>query len=341
MIPTKTAQRLAAVLAVPALLLVSACGSDDGGSDNSGGSGGEATTVVSGELGAKPEIEVDAEAEYPEEPRVTVLSEGDGEEVAEGDYVRTDLVGVTASDQAEQINTWTDPTAPAPGAEDGEEAEETEDAPRAQYVARVGEDGMMPAAILDGVVGQPVGSRVLVEGQVGTIIGPQVVQMGMEEEDGIVLVIDIVGASSTDPAGEVEGEQAEPAEGMPEVTFGDEGPEIAVPEGEDPPAERQEQVLIEGDGPEITAGDGVIVQYSGVKWEDGELFDSSWQRGEGTAFQIGVGAVVQGWDEALTGKNVGDRVLVAIPPNEGYGAAEGHELQDSTLVFVVDLLGAV
>lgn len=341
MIPTKTAQRLAAVLAVPALLLVSACGSDDGGSDNSGGSGGEATTVVSGELGTKPEIELDADAEYPEEPRVTVITEGDGEEVAEGDYVRTDLVGVTASDEAEQINTWTDPTAPAPGADEGEDAEETEDAPRAQYVARVGEDGMMPAAILDGVVGQPVGSRVLVEGQVGTIIGPHVVQSGMEEEDGIVLVIDIVGASTTDPAGEVEGEQAEPAEGMPEVTFGDEGPEIAVPEGGDPPAERQEQVLIEGDGPEITAGDGVIVQYSGVKWEDGELFDSSWQRGEGAAFQIGVGAVVQGWDEALTGKNVGDRVVVAIPPNEGYGAAEGHELQDSTLVFVVDLLGVV
>jgi hypothetical protein len=42
MIPTKTAHRLVAVLAVPALLLVSACGSDDGGGD---GSGGGAATV--------------------------------------------------------------------------------------------------------------------------------------------------------------------------------------------------------------------------------------------------------------------------------------------------------
>ncbi|WP_103504590.1 MULTISPECIES: FKBP-type peptidyl-prolyl cis-trans isomerase [Streptomyces] len=333
MIPTKTAHRLAAVLAVPALLLVSACGSDDG---DSSGSDAAAATTVSGEIGSPPEIEVDPEAEFDAETKVTVISEGDGEEVASGDYFRADVVGMTVADEAELINTWVKPEIP------GQEAEADEDAPRSQYVARTGEEGMLPQAIVDSVVGQKVGSRVLIEGQAGTLIGPQVAQAGMNEEDGLVWVFDIVGAAEIDPQGEAEGEQAEPAEGMPEVVAGEgKAAEVTVPEGEDPPSELREQVLVEGDGAEVEAGEGLVVQYTGVDWAEGEQFDASWDREAASAFQIGTGSVVTGWDEALVGKNVGDRVLLVLPPEKAYGAADGHELQESTLIFVVDILGVV
>ena len=83
------------------------------------------------------------------------------------------------------------------------------------------------------------------------------------------------------------------------------------------------------------------MQYTGVKWSDGTQFDTSLQEGRG-AFEtvIGAGQVIAGWDEGLVGQTIGSRVLLVIPPEMGYGASEGHELQEETLVFVVDILAA-
>lgn len=323
MIPTKTAHRLVAVLAVPALLLMSACGSDDGG-----GSGAGAATV-SGAAGEQPVIEVDADADIAEETRVEVVHEGDGAEVAEGDYVRADVLGTDMSGE-ELFSTWPRPE------------EEAGDGPRRQYVARTGEEGMLPQQIVDTLIGQKVGSRVLVEGQAGTLIGPQVTQAGMAEDDGLIWVFDIVGSGTFDPRAEVEGEQDAVAEGLPEVTAGEgEAAEVTVPDGVDAPAELREQVLVAGEGDEVEAGQGLVVQYTGVKWEDGETFDSSYSRDAATAFQIGTGSVVSGWDEGLTGKRVGDRVLLVIPPDQAYGGQPEHQLAENTLIFVVDIIGVV
>ena len=58
---------------------------------------------------------------------------------------------------------------------------------------------------------------------------------------------------------------------------------------------------------------------------------------------IGVGQLVPGFDKALVGQPVGSRVLMVLPPSEGYGkqgnSAAGIKGTD-TLVFVVDLLDA-
>ena len=85
------------------------------------------------------------------------------------------------------------------------------------------------------------------------------------------------------------------------------------------------------------SGDTVFVQYTGVKWSDGSVFDSSWDRGQPSAFQTT--GVVAGFQQALEGQTVGSQVLVVIPPEFGYGAQDGHDLQNETLVFVVDILG--
>jgi hypothetical protein len=328
MIPTKTAHRLVAVLAIPAFLLVSACGSDDGGGD-AGGDGGAAAATVSGKAGEQPVIEVDENAEIAADTRVEVIEEGDGAEIAEGDYFRADVLGTTMAGE-ELFSTWPQPE------------EEAGDGPRRQYVARTGEEGMLPQTIVDTLVGQQVGSRVLVEGQAGTLIGPQVTQAGMAEDDGLVWVFDIVGSGQIDPQGEVEGEQAPVEDGLPEVTAGDgEAAEVTVPEGADPPTELVEQVLIAGDGAEVESGQGLVVQYTGVKWEDGETFDASYNREAASAFQIGTGSVVAGWDAGLTGKHVGDRLLLVIPSDQAYGGQPDHELAENTLIFVVDILGVI
>lgn len=133
------------------------------------------------------------------------------------------------------------------------------------------------------------------------------------------------------------GEPQEPVAGMPEVAVAEDGtPSVTIPEG-DAPTETQLAVLKKGDGEVVQAGDGVLVQYLGVKWADGSEFDSTWSRGAPTAFQTN--AVVVGFQKALEGQPVGSQVLVVVPPADGYGPTEGHNLQHDTLVFVVDILG--
>jgi peptidylprolyl isomerase len=83
-------------------------------------------------------------------------------------------------------------------------------------------------------------------------------------------------------------------------------PEIDFPEG-DVPTELVITDLIEGDGAEAKAGDTVSTHYVGVAWSTGEEFDASWGRGAPLDFRVGVGQVIQGWDQGLLGMKVGGR----------------------------------
>lgn len=112
--------------------------------------------------------------------------------------------------------------------------------------------------------------------------------------------------------------------------------------GGTPPAELESVVLTEGDGPTVEAGDLLVAHYQGQIW-DGDVFDSSYERGAPAGFPIGVGAVIPGWDAGLVGKQVGSRVLLSIPPEQGYGEAGQPAAGiggEDTLVFVVDLIGS-
>lgn len=65
------------------------------------------------------------------------------------------------------------------------------------------------------------------------------------------------------------------------------------------------------------AGDNVKVHYSG-RLEDGTVFDSSRDR-KPLEFTIGSGAVIPGFDNAVTGMSVGEKKTVSIPAEEAYG----------------------
>ncbi|MEU4211138.1 FKBP-type peptidyl-prolyl cis-trans isomerase [Streptomyces sp. NPDC026206] len=323
---TKNARRLAAALAVPVLLLTAAaCGSEDGGSSG-------AKVKVEGKFGEKPEITVPKDAKPADKLVVKTLTEGSGEKAEKGSYVRMDFAGQTMKDNKPLGGTWAN--------EDKAAAK----GPRRQMVQQLGQPSQeMPAKVLDAVIGQKAGSRIEVEGTAKALIGDQLnPQAGVKPEDGLVWVIDLVGAQKVDAKSEVKGEQAKPEAGMPEVKpNGQKAADITIPKDEKAPSDLKEQVLIKGTGPEIKAGDGLIAQYTGVKWEDGKKFDSSWDHAGATAFQIGTGSVVQGWDKGLVGKHVGDRVELVIPPKLGYEGQAQSGLDKNTLVFVVDIVGKV
>jgi peptidylprolyl isomerase len=118
-----------------------------------------------------------------------------------------------------------------------------------------------------------------------------------------------------------------------------EKPEIEFP-GAEPPADLVITDVTEGDGAEATSGSTVSVHYVGVAHSTGEEFDASYNRGTPLQFRIGVGQVIQGWDEGVEGMKVGGRRQLVIPPHLGYGdrGAGGVIKPGETLVFVVDLL---
>lgn len=116
-------------------------------------------------------------------------------------------------------------------------------------------------------------------------------------------------------------------------------PEIDFPDY-DPPADLQVTDLTEGDGAEATVGATVLVHYVGVAHSTGEQFDASYDRGDPLKFRLGIGQVISGWDQGVTGMKVGGRRQLVIPPHLGYGdrGAGGVIKPGETLIFVVDLV---
>jgi peptidylprolyl isomerase len=116
-------------------------------------------------------------------------------------------------------------------------------------------------------------------------------------------------------------------------------PEIEFP-GDTPPSELVIEDQILGDGAEAVPGSTVSTHYVGVAWSTGEEFDSSWGRGEPLDFRVGVGQVIQGWDQGLLGMKVGGRRRLEIPAHLAYGDRGAGALigPGETLIFVVDLV---
>ncbi len=102
-----------------------------------------------------------------------------------------------------------------------------------------------------------------------------------------------------------------------------------------------------GEGAEAAAGREVSVHYTGWLYDagapdqHGSKFDSSRDRGQPFNFSLGVGQVIQGWDQGVDGMKVGGQRTLIIPPELGYGArgAGGAIPPNATLVFDVELLG--
>lgn len=169
----------------------------------------------------------------------------------------------------------------------------------------------------------------------------------VEPTDSLVLVMDVERTFPT----RAEGAPQLTRDGFPAVVLAPDGrPGITVPKG-DAPETLEQETLIQGSGPVVEDGDTVVVHYTGVLWDEGTVFDSSWPTAEEgnqqpgpRSFVVGEGGqVIPGFSTALIGQKVGSQVAVIVPPSEGYGdqGAGAGIPADATLFFVIDILGVV
>ena len=95
-----------------------------------------------------------------------------------------------------------------------------------------------------------------------------------------------------------------------------------------------------GEGLEAEKFDILTVHYTG-KLEDGTVFDSSKNPGrEPFRFTVGLGQVIQGWEEGFIGMKEGGSRTLTIPSEMGYGARGAGDVipPNATLIFDVELL---
>ncbi len=276
--------------------------------------------AVSGAFGTKPAVTI-PRIDPPASLQVQHLISGHGTLVAKGDLAVADLTAYTWNGTATKKIT-----------------ELSTGQPEALTV------GSTIAGLDKSLEGSRVGSRLLITIPPKDGFGSKGdSELGVSGKDTLVLVVDVLGAyqktASANGTHEVVNET-----GLPTVGTASPGttPPVHIPQAE-PPATLRVETLIQGSGPVVKKGKLLVAQYEGVIWRTGKVFDSTWKSGSLAAFQIGTGQVIKGWDDGLVGKRVGSRVLLVVPPADGYGkegSSQAGITGTDTLVFVVDILGA-
>jgi peptidylprolyl isomerase len=189
-----------------------------------------------------------------------------------------------------------------------------------------------------GLTGQKVGSRLLLAIPPADAFGAQGnTQAGFGPTDTIVFYVDVVSAIT--PLSVATGAAVPLKAGLPTVTVdGAKVAQFTVPKTA-PPTTLVVQPLIKGAGAVVKSGQQIKINYTGALWKNGKKFDASADHGGSWSTVIGAGQVVPGWDKGLVGQTVGSRILLVVPPADGYGAKGNPPVgPKDTMVFVVDIL---
>ncbi|HET7012757.1 MAG TPA: FKBP-type peptidyl-prolyl cis-trans isomerase [Streptosporangiaceae bacterium] len=192
--------------------------------------------------------------------------------------------------------------------------------------------------------GVHVGSRVLAVLPPKYGYGPRGnSQVGVKPTDTLVWVIDVLQAFASNQA--AAGKHLTDGGGaLPKVTFqAGTGPEIAIPKAS-PPAKLVKTTLIQGTGTPVKAGQGIVVRYVASIWRTGKTFNDNWPTTTSPTAPpnlFTLGQLIPAWNTGLVGVPVGSRVMLVVPPNEGYGKTGQSSVGitgTDTLVFVIDIL---
>jgi FKBP-type peptidyl-prolyl cis-trans isomerase len=206
--------------------------------------------------------------------------------------------------------------------------------------------GTMLPGLESALIGKKVGSRIL------AVIPPSQgygtsgnSQLGITGSTTLVFVIDVL-KSYADTAGATGAQVSSGGGTLPTVNAkSGTAPTVTFPSAS-PPSALVTRTLVKGKGAKVAKGDYVIAQYAGFIWRTKKVFGSSWSSGSPFGFTIGASPeqVIPGWDKGLVGQTIGSRVMLSIPPAQGYGSSGASQAGikgNDTLLFVVDIIDAL
>jgi FKBP-type peptidyl-prolyl cis-trans isomerase len=314
-------RRFLALIAIPLLAcaVLAGCGSSKSSSASASASTGSSSSVTaSGLFGKAPKVTI-PKAKPGSKLQVKTVIQGTGTTLTKADALAANFVlyfwaGTSSSLKA---NTFTsNPTV-------------------------IG--GAMLPGLETALIGKKVGSRVL------AVIPPAQgygvtgnTQLGITGTTTLVFVIDVL-KSYPDLASATGTQESNGGGNLPTVTAkAGSAPTMTFPSSS-PPSGLVVKTLVKGSGAKIVKGDYVIAQYTGYIWRTKKVFGSSWSSGSPFGFVVGASPeqVIPGWDAGLVGQTVGSRVLLSIPPKEGYGSAGASQAGikgTDTLAFAVDII---
>ena len=320
-------RRFLALIAIPLLacVVLAGCGSSkstaSSSSSSSSSSGANSSVTATGSFGKAPNVTI-PKAKAGSNLAVKTVIQGNGTTLTKSDALAANFVlyfwdGTSSSLKASTFTS--NPTV-------------------------IG--GTMLPGLESALIGQKVGSRVL------AVIPPAQgygtsgnSQLGITGSTTLVFVIDVL-KSYADTAGAT-GSQVSNGGGTQPTMSAKAGsaPTLTFPSSS-PPSGLVTTTLVKGNGPKVAKGEYVIAQYVGYIWRTKKTFGSSWSSGSPFGFVIGASPeqVIPGWDKGLVGQTVGSRVMLSIPPAEGYGKAGQSQAGikgTDTLVFVVDIIDAL
>jgi peptidylprolyl isomerase len=271
--------------------------------------------TIAGEVGAEPEVTWASQMTAGKIESETLVT-GDGAVLEDGDQVLAHLWIGNGYTEAKAFSTH------------------DEDA-TAELVTV---DDQLPP-FLTAVKGATIGSRIAVTSSAEAAFGAAGnADLGIGNKDSVLVIVDLAAGIDKGPTG-----RRPPAPAwVPKLVF-----EKGAPSGFDftdtpePTDQLQKAVLFEGEGAVVEKGKAVVVRYLGQVYDGKEPFDENFSTGTPTAFAIGTGAVIKGWDQALVGATVGTRMVIAVPPDLGYGEEGKPDVgikRTDTLYFVIDVL---
>ncbi|GGZ02775.1 FKBP-type peptidyl-prolyl cis-trans isomerase [Streptomyces nitrosporeus] len=310
-------RRLAGLLVVPLLLLSTAACGDDKASDSASTAPtekGVPAITAGAKFGEKPTL-AKGEGNPPKELKTEVISEGDGAKLKNGDAIQVNYLGQSWDSDKPFDNSF----------DKGQPFDLTLGA------------GMVIQGWDKGLVGQKVGSRV-------QLVIPPDLGYGEQGQGDIkpgatlVFVVDVLKAK-TIPASAEGTDVAQDNIDLPKVGTNTDGkaPSVKIPES-DPPKKLVSNYVIESDGDALKETDSVVVHYKAMLWKGAKEFDSTYTSGTTATFPL-TNIAVKGLKDGLVGKKVGSRVLLVIPPDQGFGDEVQQTVPaNSTLVWSVDLL---
>lgn len=262
------------------------------------------SVAVTGDFGGTVDVEFDKPLK-PTSLERTILTPGNGKETKDGMAVNA-TVSVFSGRTGELISTQTSK-------------------------ATVGDPA--PQAIAAGLGCVQIGSRIVAAAPASELFGEEGnPTVGLSASDGVVLV--------TDVAAVVRPPKAEEWPDAPAVTFrGRQSPLVTVPTGT-PPTAVLVDVIKPGTGQLVQAGGQVTVNFKTMLWSSGKVVVETYGKGK-RPLTYGTNDFVPGFTAAVVGQRAGAQLLVAVPPEFGYGAAGAESSGisgDDTLLIVIEIL---